>query len=160
MQNTPTIEQAKQYIDNIDFSMVIDKIVRTKKWKKRDVEKICEQYRHFLFLNKKYCTTPDQALAPSEEIDEFWHNHILDTKKYRADCEKIFGYYADHYPYVGMDGKTTREDSESAFARTQQLHFNEFGDYIFTVRNVRVHQIISFCQLLIKQLRKRLQEKN
>ena len=35
------------------------------------------------------------------DVDEFWHQHILDTRKYRDDCENIFGHYMDHTP--GLD---------------------------------------------------------
>lgn len=145
----PTLEEAKAYLDSIDFSMVVEKIVKTKGWKKKDVLKICELYRHFLFLKKKYDQNDDK-LSPSLEIDEFWHNHIFDTKKYRHDCEKIFGFYLDHYPYLGMDGKTTDEDAKRSFEKTQGLHYIEFGNYIYTVRNVLFNQIITFFKVLIK----------
>src|SRR3989338_2769153 len=109
--NNPSLEEAKAYIYAIDFSMVIDKIVTTKGWKKADVLKICALYRNFLFLNKKYELERGQ-LPPSEEIDEFWHNHILDTKKYHHDCDNIFGFYLHHYPYFGIDGKTKNKDND------------------------------------------------
>ena len=145
--HAPTLDEAKAYIDAIDFSMVIDKIVSTKGWKKSDVEKICVLYRHFLFLNKKYMDAC-LSLPPSEEIDEFWHNHILDTHKYKADCDKIFGTYLHHYPYFGIDGKTDLTDLSNAFDKTQELYHKEFGDYICNVRHARLKQIINFIKLL------------
>ena len=145
-----TPESAKTYINSIDFSMIIDKIVRTKGWKKRRVLQICELYRHFLFLKKKY-GMDDAALPPSEEIDEFWHNHILDTKKYRHDCEQIFGFYLDHYPYLGMDGKTNWNDLRRFFETTQELHFKEFGSYIPDVRFSLSKRLKRFFNLLISK---------
>lgn len=147
-QYTPTLEEAKAYITTIDFSMVVDKIVATKHWKKADVLKIGDLYKNYLFLQKKYSPEYDK-LPPSEEIDEFWHNHILDTKKYRVDCEKIFGFYLDHYPYFGIDGKTNMNDLGVAFKKTQELHHKEFGDYIYNVRNVLFNQIKNILKLLI-----------
>ena len=148
----PTLEEAKSYIDSIDFSMIIDKVIKTKKWARKDVEKIAKLYRHFLFLNKKYreCNLP---IPPSEEIDEFWHNHILDTKKYMLDCDKIFGYYLHHYPYLGIDGKTNEEEADNLFEKTQELHLKEFGDYICTIRNARIKQFINFGNSLISSLK-------
>ena len=143
----PSLEEAKAYIDAIDFSQVIDKIVKTKQWKKADVAKICVLYRNFLFLQKKYMHEFG-ALPPSEEIDEFWHNHILDTKKYCVDCEKIFGAYLHHYPYLGIDGKTNNNDLNNFFKKTQELHFQEFNSYINNVRHRYVKQLIAFCKLL------------
>ena len=146
--HVPSLEDAKKYIDAINFSMVIDKIVKTKRWKRKDVLKICELYKHFLFLKKKYDQN-DEKLSPSLEIDEFWHNHIMDTKKYRNDCDQIFGFYLDHYPYIGMDGKTTQADAARSFERTQELHHKEFGDYIYTVRNVTFSMVINLAKSLI-----------
>ena len=154
MENSPTLEEAKKYIDEIDFSMVVDKIVSTKGWKKRDVLKICELYRHFLFLRKKY-NDDNLQLPPSEEIDEFWHNHILDTQKYIPDCERIFGRYLHHYPYFGIDGKTDRNDLNAAFEKVQELHHKEYGDYIYNVRNVLLKQVVYIAKLLIKPFKSR-----
>lgn len=141
----PTLEAAKSYIDSIDFSMIIDKVIKTKNWARKDVEKIAVLYRHFLFLNKKY-REDNLPIPPSEEIDEFWHNHILDTRKYEKDCQAIFGHFLHHYPYFGIDGKTTKTDLDTAFDRVQELHKKEFGDYIYYVRNVRLKQLINILR--------------
>ena len=107
-------------------------MVSHQKWKRFEAEKACALYRNFLYLNVKY---PDEGpLPPSEDIDEFWHNHILDTKKYINDCQQIFGEYFHHYPYLGFDEKTNMKDLKNFFQRTQDLHFKEFGEYISKVR--------------------------
>lgn len=145
----PSIEEAKAYIDSIDFSQIIDKMVMKDKWKKRDAEKACELYKHFLYLKKKYQSSDDH-LPPSEEIDEFWHNHILDTKKYMIDCDRIFGRYLHHYPYLGIDDKTDMNDLQRFFEKTQELHYREFGDYIYNVRKRPLKQLQTFVKSLIK----------
>ena len=60
----------------------------------------CE-YRRFLFLMKVF---PNEPTAPLVDVDTFWHYHILDTVKYAGDCQKVFGYFLHHFPYVGMRG--------------------------------------------------------
>jgi len=126
------LEQAKAYIDTIDFLPIINKLERQHGWCHYEAASISDMYRNFLYLQKKYGKT--HALPPSEEIDEFWHMHILDTKKYRHDCEIIFGYYLDHYPYFGIDDKTSLTDLETAFATMQQLYQHEFGTPIYEIR--------------------------
>lgn len=83
------------------------------------------EYRRFLYLMKKFPT--DQA-APLFDVDTFWHQHILDTIKYAADCEQIFGYFLHHFPYLGLRG----EDDEAAHhrigARMQELYETTFGE--------------------------------
>ncbi|OGT36659.1 MAG: hypothetical protein A3F12_00025 [Gammaproteobacteria bacterium RIFCSPHIGHO2_12_FULL_38_14] len=145
-----SLDTAKSYIDAIDFSMVVDKIVQTKKWKKKNVLKICEYYRNFLFLKKKY-RDDGNPLPPSLEIDEFWHNHILDTKKYTKDCETIFGEYLHHYPYFGIDGKSTEADAQKSFLEMQQLYEKEFGEKIYRVRALSILDIFKISGQIIKE---------
>ena len=52
-------------------------------------------YRQFLHLKQIH---PDRTLVGTVLIDEFWHTHLLHTRQYRADCEKLFAYYLDHEP--------------------------------------------------------------
>ncbi len=119
--------------------MIANNMVIRSGWLKSEVNEACLLYKNFLFLNYKY---PDKQIVPSEDIDEFWHNHILDTRKYKIDCEKIFGSYLDHYPYFGMDGVSTLKDLTTAFTETQKLHLQEFGYLIFSVRYKWFYRLI------------------
>lgn len=139
------IEKTKQAIENLDFSMIINKMVAHQGWDLDEAEEACRLYRNWLFLTAKY---PGKALPPSEDIDEFWHNHILDTKKYRTDCQAVFGEFRDHYPYFGIDGTTTMVDLKDAFEETNRLHFEEFGDYIYEVRFQPIKRLRSFFERL------------
>lgn len=129
-----SMEEVKDYIQSIDFSMIIKKMVKHQGWRETDAQAISKMYRNFLFIKRKY--GHEYKLPPSEEIDEFWHNHILDSEKYRTDCLHIFGTYLDHYPYFGIDGKTNLDDLNQSFGMTQKLYYQEFGEYIYQVRNI------------------------
>ena len=132
------IEEAKKYIDSINFASLIDKLVNHSGWLRSDALETCEQYKNFLFLHKKY---PEQNFPPSEDIDEFWHNHILDTNAYIKDCEMIFGRYLHHYPYFGIDGKSNMNDLYNAFEKTQEIYSKEFGSRIEATRSRFPHFI-------------------
>jgi hypothetical protein len=82
-------------------------------------------YKRYLTLHAKY---PDQMLAPDQDVDRFWHLHILDTRKYAADCEAVFGYFLHHFPYFGLRGEEDAKALQSAFEMTQSLYAQEFGD--------------------------------
>jgi|GEM_PF-1555740 len=124
-----SIEKSLQAIETIDFSMIIDKMHHTYGWSKEHLDKICRLYRNFLILSVKN----SKLIVPSKEIDEFWHNHILDTKKYIKDCNQIFGKYWHHYPYLGLDKDTDLSSLQDIFAETQRLYHEEFGEYIYDV---------------------------
>lgn len=132
----PSIEEAKKHIKSIDFSMIIEKMIKLDGWLKKDAEETCQLYRNFLFLKRKY-GSDGINIPPSKDVDEFWHYHILDTEKYHVDCMAIFGRYLPHYPYFGIDKHSTFADLDAAFEKVQNLHFKEFGYYIFTTRQGR-----------------------
>lgn len=136
MNNQETnIEKSISYIRDIDFTPIIKKLVNQYGWRLAHAEEICDMYRKFLILKLKYGR--HHELPPSEDIDEFWHQHILDTKNYRRDCEAIFGLYLDHYPFFGIDGVTNDTDVERAFAVTLKLYAQEFGgEPIYEVRGM------------------------
>lgn len=111
-----------------DFGPIAFKLMNPEEGKGLTLEQATcaiEQYRRFLFLHHRY---PSHPLVPSLEIDRVWHTHILDTAKYREDCEKLFGRFVDHYPYFGINGADDRQALEAAYAQTQILfeqHFTE-----------------------------------
>jgi len=100
-------------------------------WSQQKADSVELEYRRFLYLMKKY---PSEPSAPLLDVDTFWHYHILDTMKYMADCDAVFGYYLHHYPYAGMEG---REDDEEVHQqvgqRMQQLYEQEFGQDAFAM---------------------------
>ncbi len=110
------ILSGKKKIDELDLSLIAQNMVSRQAWLQSEVEEACRLYRNFLFLHYKY---PNETLVPSEDIDEVWHNHILDTQKYNQDCQNLFGEFFHHDPSFGMNEKTTLLDLSNAFDRTQ-----------------------------------------
>jgi hypothetical protein len=86
-------------------------------------------YRCFL----KLCVLhPGITLVPTRQLDHVWHTHLLDTAKYRADCDHAFGRFMDHFPYFGFRGKDDRRAWRDDFARTRRLFTEHFGVEIGT----------------------------
>ncbi|XWK89093.1 MAG: hypothetical protein U7127_03215 [Phormidium sp.] len=53
--------------------------------------------------------------------------HILDTDKYAADCQMLFGEFIHHFPYYGLRGKGDRQNWQQDFARTKLLFQKHFA---------------------------------
>jgi hypothetical protein len=83
------------------------------------------EYRRFLVLMKKF---PQESTSPQVDVDTFWHYHILDTMKYAADCEAVFGYFLHHFPYLGMRGEQDAAILAQVGNRMQELYEQEFGE--------------------------------
>jgi hypothetical protein len=97
-------KQAYELIQALDLEPIKFKLMHAESgegWTRRKANAVEFEYRRFLFMIKMY---PDEQISPVEDVDTFWHYHILDTMKYAADCDAIFGHFVHHYPYAGMGG--------------------------------------------------------
>lgn len=82
------------------------------------------EYRRFLCLLQMY---PHEDVAPLLDVDIFWHYHILDTRKYAADCQQAFGRFIHHHPYVGL-GADDGADHQAFGTRMHALYQATFGE--------------------------------
>lgn len=81
-------------------------------------------YRCFLKLCVLHSGT---TIVPTRQLDHVWHTHMLDTAKYRADCDQVFGFFLDHFPYFGFRGEEDQRAWQEDFARTRRLFRQHFG---------------------------------
>jgi hypothetical protein len=87
-----------------------------------DPARIEAEYRQFLFL---LATHPDATLVPwSPDLDDFWHQHILDTPKYAADCD-AFADRLIHHPPHPLEGSAAYS---LALAETRKLYLSSFSE--------------------------------
>lgn len=94
-------------------------------WSEEHLALVEQRYRNFLFLTLAY---PNKTIVPSKDVDTFWHAHILDTRKYAADCKRYFGGFFHHFPYLGLRGEADKVVLHDSFAETLKLHQKEFGE--------------------------------
>jgi hypothetical protein len=83
------------------------------------------EYRRFLALHLAH---PSAEIVPCKIVDDIWHQHILDTAAYRADCDLIFGRFLDHFPYFGMRGEQDAIALQSGYADTLERYRAAFGE--------------------------------
>ncbi len=124
------IDEAMAVIKSLDFEQMNDKLENYYGWNKEDVVMMNDYYQKWLAIQAAY---PNLATAPSAKLDEYWHVHILDTKKYMEDCQLVFGYYLHHYPYFGLEGD--KEDLNAGFETTRKLFKHHFGHDLIGVAN-------------------------
>ncbi len=120
--STNKMNEAMAIVNSIDFNQINDKLINFYGWSKEDVSLMNGYYKKWLALHECY---PELTTAPSAKLDEYWHMHILDTKKYMEDCQMIFGKYLHHYPYFGLEGD--KDDLDSSFEVTKELFKHHFG---------------------------------
>lgn len=114
-----------QEIQNLDLTSVKRKLKLQKGWFWQlfhDVTRIEKEYRQFLYL---IAMNPGKTIVPwSEPLDEFWHTHVLDTRKYGDDCHRIFGQFIHHNPHLAVGTR----DQSAAFQETKLLYKAAFTE--------------------------------
>jgi hypothetical protein len=123
-----TLQHTIAAIEALDLELIKFKATRREDgygWSPDYADKMELAYKRYLILHAKY---PEMTLAPDQDTDRFWHMHILDTRKYAADCEASFGHFVHHFPYLGLRGEGDARALQSAFASMQALYAREFGE--------------------------------
>src|SRR5512145_2569084 len=95
-------------------------------WTREYTDSIEAAYRNYLTMLVKY---PDDAedILLSKDVDEFWHTHILQTRKYTEDCERVFGNFLHHEPHVGERTAADLEKRTILAEKTRRLYEQQFG---------------------------------
>ena len=107
-------------LTELDLEPILVKLSKDEPhWSLDHACRVEKEYRRFLLLCK---LEPKQTIVPSKAVDTMWHAHILDTAKYREDCERYFGRFLDHFPYLGMRGEEDQKIWVSAGLETLSLY--------------------------------------
>jgi hypothetical protein len=124
------VEQTVAAIQALDLDPIKFKLMDPEEgqgWSREYVDQMAIEYKRFLTLSVKY---PEETIAPSKDVDKFWHGHILDTMKYAEDCQNVFGYFLHHFPYFGMRGEEDAANLAEAGRTTNRLYEEEFGEAV------------------------------
>ncbi|RYE79875.1 MAG: glycine-rich domain-containing protein-like [Oxalobacteraceae bacterium] len=125
--DTKTADQfrAIMELDLVPIKVKLMHVESGEAWSLEKANAVEKEYRRFLCLMKMF---PEEDTAPSVDVDTFWHYHILDTMKYARDCERAFGYFLHHYPYVGLRGEDDERFRLDSGERMRTLYEATFGE--------------------------------
>tara|TARA_R110000868_G_scaffold218576_2_gene469241 strand:+ start:163649 stop:164014 length:366 start_codon:yes stop_codon:yes gene_type:complete len=102
----------------VDLKGIVNKVCKKTGMDKELAGKAEVQYLQYLTLRANY---PEMVLVPPVLADELWHEHMLHSKKYVEDCDKLFGSYLHHHQ--GEPEELLRKGWEN----TQRLFIQNFG---------------------------------
>jgi hypothetical protein len=97
-------------------------------WSREKREAEARRYEKFLRLAAKH---PGKRATPTQEIDEFWHLHMLHPAAYYKDCVRLFGYIFDHDGGFGT-GAGELPVLKSAFREFAARWEGEYGELYVT----------------------------
>ncbi len=123
-----TTEEQLRRIDGLDLEPIVYKLTHPDPGERAlslaEADQDIALYRCFL----KLCVLhPGATIVPTRQLDRVWHTHMLDTAKYRADCDHVLGHFMDHFPYAGLRGEDDRRAWRDDFAQTRRLFREHFG---------------------------------
>ncbi len=89
-------------------------------------KQVKDRYIKYLMLSKKFF---DLWLAPTKDIDELWHLHMLCPVHYYNDCISNFGEILNH-DYRGIQKPPVSH--KEIILRTNKLWKKEFNEEMFS----------------------------
>jgi hypothetical protein len=128
MQTVQQTITALEPISSIDLSMVKLKLMDAEEglgWTAEQADRAEARYRRYLQMVQLHA---NRSIVPTKDIDQVWHQHILDTRGYAADCQRVFGEFVHHFPYFGMRGDADAKNLISSYEETKALYREMFGE--------------------------------
>jgi len=112
--------------EELELNSIRDALMEKQGWSLERAEAARAEYVRFLTLLQRrpgFMLIPWPNREGQDDLDQFWHQHILDTAKYAADCNALFGRMIHHNPHVVRGSG----DERDAIEKTQRLYSRTFG---------------------------------
>jgi len=149
LQSSPASSQTAPW-QNIQISVDLVEAARrldNEFFRHAEVARIAEaarRYQKFLWLCQQF---PEVPLAPTKDIDEMWHIHMLHPVAYYEDCMANFGAILAHDGGFGSASADEWQELERLFDQTAQLWRNVFGEsYCNTEGTAAIWKCIRACR--------------
>ena len=135
-----SIAQVETGIANLDLQEVVYRLTnppdpQEEKWPWKLADAVESQYRDYLLLSAFH---PIESSVPTWLVEKLWVAHTLDSEKYAADCQQIFGRNLKHYPFFDLRGAESvaalRAASVEACRRRDEHFLGEVAAKARTVR--------------------------
>jgi len=128
------IDIAMARIAELDLAPVSEKLRTSdpERWSTESVRDVEEKYRRFLAIHLVH---PGETFVPNKILDEYWHQHILDTHRYAQHCDELFGSMLHHDPYFGLRDAAELKANGAAFQHLKSLWEIYFGEHLLGESN-------------------------
>jgi hypothetical protein len=129
---------------NWDFSLTKQKLLEPEyaNWTNERIEEAEKNYKRYLSVTK---ALNGYQLVPNGDVDRFWHEHILDTRRYAEDCSQLFGGFLHHYPFFGMRGDADNSMWIETATKSTDFWNNLFGEHLYQIGSTEVQKCPQRC---------------
>ena len=112
---------ARKAVDAIDLDRIVRQVAAKHRWTPERTREAELWYRNFLYLRSQH---PEPVAMIVKDADTVWHAHILHTRKYADDCDRVFGELLHHEP---VDQSLSAEELEQHRGRAAELYRQASG---------------------------------
>jgi hypothetical protein len=109
-----------------DFSFERESFLSRNPHEKEHIELLERELKRFLSL-PLLMPNSQFPFAPAIRVDEFWHEVILNTPRYRRLCDGIYGSYLDHTPNQEELNRTVSNKAAEMAEFTNATLFKYYG---------------------------------
>jgi hypothetical protein len=74
---------------------IAERVAAKLNWSLKYSQSVECEYRKFIFIS---AVRPSSGYGMAGPVDQFWHQHILDTRDYLAMCQVVAGQFIHHVP--------------------------------------------------------------
>lgn len=120
MKTLATVAPSLEAVMSYHHPRLLERLVERLGMDPDEAREKFEDTRRFLYLSG----TTAEVLAPTEQIDEVWHNFMLYSKDYAEFCTTHFGSTIHHNPWSKAE---VAESDWSVVRRTRELAERVFG---------------------------------
>ncbi|CAE7417670.1 CBWD5 [Symbiodinium natans] len=128
----PSLQQMQRFnasvekVKALDLDAVVAVLVKKDGYSPTKAAELAEEYRKYLAL-----VSVGLSPVPSKKVDDAWHAHILNTKKYQADTRALLGHFLHHEPanlLLEQQGlKEQKSSMDNMFLRTKMQLCDYYG---------------------------------
>lgn len=106
----------------------LEKVAKANNWTPEYTADVIIEYKRFMYLCIVY-----GKVAPSDPVDQIWHQHILYTKDYEIFCHHFAGRFIHHAPDRKKGGSNTAYDR---LVELYQLEFEQVPPAIWNLQAI------------------------
>lgn len=122
----PSAEKVERAIQRLNLKKVLARAAEEERWSRSRATRAALWYRRFLWLSFRQRMRPLAAI--SRDADLLWHYHILHTRKYAADCQRIFGRFLNHEPIDGRRRAVRTAARRRVFESSKKLYLEVYKE--------------------------------
>lgn len=101
-KSTQPARPALAVLPTFDLTHVMARVAHgNPSWSQDRLDDAQNAYR--VFCANVKATPHAEHRRPTKDVDQVWHVHITDTRRYAQDCADYFGFFLHHVPEDGVE---------------------------------------------------------